>query len=284
MTQGMKEIKRTIKSVSSTKEITMAMELVSSAKLKKARKQLESLESYKTIVLDSFKRILSSLANLSTFKKAENREFKKLFIVIASDRGLAGGYNSNILKLVENTIEDKENALIIPVGQKGIDYFLSKDYVVSEKYLLLGEEPKYEDAAEIGKIAVDLYRHDKVDEINLAFTKFENALSHIPAVIKLFPLEELKDKEKERRNFEFEPSPQAVMEYMILKYVQSAVYCALVEASASEQASRRMSMESATNNAEKMISELEMGYNRARQAYITREIAEIVGGSEALNK
>lgn len=282
MTQGMKEIKRTIKSVSSTKEITMAMELVSSAKLKKARKQLESLESYKTIVLDSFKRILSSSANLSTFKKAENGELKKLFIVIASDRGLAGGYNSNILKLVENTIEDKENALIIPVGQKGIDYFLSKDYVVSEKYLLLGEEPKYEDAAEIGKIAVDLYRHDKVDEINLAFTKFENALSHLPTVIKLFPLEELKDKK--RRNFEFEPSPQAVMEYMILKYVQSAVYCALIEASASEQASRRMSMESATNNAEKMISELEMGYNRARQAYITREIAEIVGGSEALNK
>lgn len=281
MAQGMKEIKRMIKSVSSTKEITMAMELVSSAKLKKARKRLESLESYQKNVIESIRRVLSSAAKLAYLDEAVSEE-KKLFIVITSDKGLAGGYNNNIIKLVENNIEDKKQTVIVPIGQKGIDHFLRNDYEIAGSFPFISESPTYKDAVAIGNLAIDLYKEHKVSEINLVYTRFENVLSNIPTVFKLLPVDNEEEGDVKKQHIEFEPSPEVVLQYLISKYVQISVYGALVESSVSEQGSRRISMESATNNAEEMISDLELGYNRARQASITREIAEIVGGAEAL--
>ncbi len=283
MAQGMKEIKRMIKSVNSTKEITRAMELVSSSKLRQARKRLERLESYQKIVLKSINGLLASVAKLA-YPEDEKREAKcKLFIVITSDKGLAGGYNNNVLKLTENIIEDKEQALVIPIGQKGIDYFTRNNYEIVESFDLISENPQFEDAVNIGNLAIDLYKKHQVYEINLVYTTFKNALSQIPTLVRLLPVDTVESENTNKNiQLECEPSPEAVLDYLISKFIHISIYGALVESSVSEQGARRVSMESATNNAEEMIANLELGYNRARQTSITREITEIVGGAEAL--
>ncbi|GAA0122901.1 ATP synthase F1 subunit gamma [Clostridium faecium] len=282
MSQGMKEIKKMIKSVNSTKEITRAMELVSSSKLRQARKYLEKVELYEKIVAKSITGLLPSIAKLAYVEDKKRERKYKLFIVITSDKGLAGGYNNSIVKFTEDIIEDKEHALVIPIGQKGIDYFTKNHYEIVESFEFISENPQFADAVTIGDIAIDLYKKHQVYEVNVVYTTFKNALSQIPVVLKLLPIETVEGENANNIQIECEPSPEAVLEYLISKFIHISIYSALVESSVSEQGARRMAMESATNNAEEMIAELELGYNRVRQTSITREITEIVGGVEAL--
>ncbi|EOC99447.1 ATP synthase F1 subunit gamma [Caldisalinibacter kiritimatiensis] len=284
MPQSMRDIKRRIRSVSSTKQITKAMELVSSAKLKKARRKLEKTRPYYNTVLRSIQEILASTGGIK-HPFLEKREVKRrAYIVITADRGLAGGYNSNIVKLTQSKIEDKDKDYIIAVGYKGKDFFQKRGYNIAGEFLNISENPRFSHAQKIGDLAMKLYKEEKVDEVNLVYTHFKSTISHEPKVMKLLPAENIRDDEKNEKAalIQYEPSPEEVLDYLIPKYIDSVVYGAMIEASASEQASRRMAMESATDNAEDMIDELKLSYNRARQASITQEISEIVGGAEAL--
>ncbi|SCG81863.1 F-type H+-transporting ATPase subunit gamma [Proteiniborus sp. DW1] len=283
MAQSMKDIKRRIKSVGGIKQITKAMELVSSAKLRKARQRLEMSRPYYQTLVRSIQEILSSTTGIK-HPLLEKREVKnKAFIVITGDRGLAGGYNGNVIRLAESLIGDKERDVILAVGQKGRDYFRRRKYNIAGEFLNISEEPHFIDASSIGSLAIELYEEGKVDEVNIIYSRFKSAMSQEPAVLKLLPAEGIGEEEQGTKTLvEYEPSPEVVLDYLIPKYIHSAIYGALIESSASEQGARRVAMEAATDNAEEMIENLELSYNRARQASITQEISEIVGGAEAL--
>lgn len=285
MPQAMRDIKRRIRSVSNTKKITKAMELVSSAKLRKARGKLDNTRPYFNTIVRSIHGILASTEGIR-HPFIEKREINKsAYIVLTSDRGLAGGYNNNVIKLAESMMKDKKDvSTVIAVGQKARDYFLRRGYEVSGEFLHISETPQYYDAASIGNLVVEMYREKKVDEVILVYTHFKSAISFDPNTLKLLPAENMRDEDDIKRTtlIDYEPSPEEVLGYLIPKYVQSAIYGAMIESSASEQGARRNAMKNATENAEEMIDDLKLSYNRARQASITQEIAEIVAGSEAL--
>lgn len=281
---GMLDIKRRIKSVNSTKQITKAMELVSSAKLRRARERAEKTRPYFGSIKDAVQEIFAS-PNGSRHPLAKEREIKKsCYIVITADRGLCGGYNANVIKAAVANMQDK-TVSVVTVGTKARDYFNKRNYESNGEFIHISENPSYADAKRIGNLVLDLYQKEEVDEVYLVYTKFVSAVSQVPEKIKLLPLSgEKKDEEKGKKleYVTYEPSPEEVLDYLIPKYIESTVFGALVESAASEQGARRVAMESATDNAVEMIDNLTLTYNRARQAAITQEIAEIVGGAEAL--
>ena len=286
MAQSTRDIKRRIRGISNTKQITKAMELVSTAKMRKSRIRLEKSRPYYNTVLNSISSILGDVKMnhpLLTTREVKN----SLYIVVSADRGLAGGYNANINRLVESeSSKDKDNLSLIVVGLKGRDYFRNRGYNIVGEVLGITESPEFSNARQIGELAVDLYLRGEVDEINLVYTRFVSTLSYEPSVLKLLPFNVVKNEGKTSNKptsvIEFEPSPEEALDYLIPKYIESTIFGALIEASSSEQAARRAAMESATDNAEEMIDELNMSYNRARQAAITMELTEIVAGAEAL--
>ena len=284
MAESTRDIKRRIRGITNTKQITKAMELVSSAKLRKAREKLDKTRPYFNTVYESINEILSTTKNIR-HPFLEVREVKKsLYVIVTADRGLAGGYNANILRLVENEIRDKKDSVfLITIGYKGRDYFKRRGYNVVGEFVGITEEPYFSDAQEIGKLVMDLYEKKEVDEVKLASTTFVTTISQESKLIKLLPNENMnKDRETKTSVVEYEPSPEEVLSYLIPKYIESTIYGALIESSCSEQGARRTAMESATDNAEEMIDELTLSFNRARQAAITSELSEIVAGAEAL--
>ncbi|NLY45607.1 MAG: ATP synthase F1 subunit gamma [Tissierella sp.] len=287
MAQSTRDIKRRIRGISNTKQITKAMELVSTAKMRKSRIRLEKSRPYYNTVLNSISSILGDTR--MNHPLITTREVKKsLYIVMTADRGLAGGYNSNINRLVEaESRKDKDSISLIVVGLKGRDYFKNRGYHIAGEFFGITETPGFSDARQIGELAMDLYLKGEVDEISLVYTKFISTLSYEPKILKLLPFNAIQNGTEEKLNkslkvIEFEPSPEEALDYLIPKYVESTIFGALIESSSSEQAARRVAMESATENAEEMIDELNMSYNRARQAAITMELTEIVAGAEAL--
>ncbi|WP_236660315.1 ATP synthase F1 subunit gamma [Isachenkonia alkalipeptolytica] len=283
---GMQDIKRRIKSVDSTKQITKAMELVSSAKLRRARQRVEENRPYFEKIEEAIQGILPHTKELQN-PYIDQREVKKTgYIVITGDRGLCGGYNTNAIKKALNHMEDRE-ASVIAIGQKGVTFFRKRGYDLDGEFVSISEKPMFSDAKSIGKLAMELYKNEMIDEVNLVYTEFVSTITHKPKLIKLLPLDqkEIPEEIQEDRDevMTYEPSPEEVLSYLIPKYVESMIYGALIEASASEQGARRVAMESATDNAEEMIDDLNLKYNRARQASITQEISEIVGGAEAQN-
>lgn len=284
MAQSTKEIKRRIRGISSTKQITKAMELVSTSKLKRARRSLEASRPYYNTVLENIQDIIGLEKNLN-HPLLNKREIKNsLYIVVSADRGLAGGYNSSVIRLAEDAIKENVHASkIITIGTKAREYFKRRNYDVVEEFTGISEAPDFYHAKRIGEKALELYKNKEVDEINIVFTRFLSTISQEPKILRLLPSTEVKkDSGNKRRLVEFEPSTEEVLSYLIPKYIQSTIYGALIESSASEQAARRIAMEAATDNAEEMIDDLQISYNRARQAAITMEISEIVSGADAL--
>ena len=282
----MKEIKTRIKSVESTRQITKAMELVSSSKFRKAKERAESTKPYFNTLYSTVQDIASNTSNSkNVFMK--NRDVKNVcYIVIAGDRGLAGGYNSNILKAVmaHNTLGAGK---VIPIGKKASESFSKRGYEIIDSIETV-ENATYEDANRVAQAAMDAYKKGEVDEVNLVYTQFISALSQEPTIVKLLPVtiepkqgEEIK---KAKCAVQYLPSADAVLGYVLPKYVSGSIYGAIAESFASEQAARRTAMESATDNANEMIAKLELSYNRARQAAVTQEISEIVGGTAASAK
>lgn len=280
----MKEIKTRIKSVESTKQITKAMELVSSSKFRKAKESAESARPYFNTLYNTVQDIAKNTSNSRNVFLKERKVNNVCYIVIAGDRGLAGGYNSNILKAViaHNKLGTGK---VITVGKKAKESLGKRGYEVID-YIESVEKCAYEDANRVAQTAMEAYKNGEVDEVNLVYTEFISALSQEPKIVKLLPVtidntNTEKEVKKGKAAVQYLPSADAVLGYVLPKYVSGSVYGAIAESFASEQAARRTAMESATDNANEMISKLELVYNRARQAAVTQEISEIVGGAAA---
>lgn len=280
----MKEIKTRIKSVESTKQITKAMELVSSSKFRKAKERAESARPYFNTLYNTVQDIAKNTSNSRNVFLKERKVNNVCYIVIAGDRGLAGGYNSNILKAViaHNKLGTGK---VITVGKKAKESLSKRGYEVID-YIESVEKCVYEDANRVAQTAMEAYKNGEVDEVNLVYTEFISALSQEPKIVKLLPVtidntNTEKEVKKGKVAVQYLPSADAVLGYVLPKYVSGSVYGAIAESFASEQAARRTAMESATDNANEMISKLELVYNRARQAAVTQEISEIVGGAAA---
>jgi F-type H+-transporting ATPase subunit gamma len=245
---------------------------------------MEKSRPYYNTVYDNIREVLGNAGNMK-HPYLDVREVKRtLYVVITADRGLAGGFNSNIFRQVEHEISDKKDETdLILVGLKGREYFKRRGYNVLGELINMTEEPSFSHAQKIGKMVMDLYEKEKVDEVRIVYTEFISTISQQIKTLKLLPNDSLKeDISGKGAIIDFEPSPEEVLDYLIPKYIDSVIYGALIESSCSQQGARRTAMESATDNAEEMIDELQLSYNRARQAAITGEISEIVTGAEAL--
>ncbi len=276
----MKDIKRRIKSVGSTRQITKAMELVSSSKLRKAKLHAEQARPYFNELYKSMCEIASANTDFSTVFTVKRPVKHRLFIVIAGDRGLAGGYNSNVLKLAASAhAGDAEKPKIIAIGRKSIEYFTKRGYEVVASYAGIAEHIKPNQAQDIADLAIGLFRNGEVDEVQIFFTMFNSSISQVEQQMAVLPMETVKLDNYGTMNYD--PSPEAVFNRIVPKFTASLVQCAVVESYASEQGARRTAMENATDNADAMTESLSLLYNRARQASITTEIIDIVSGATA---
>lgn len=276
----MKDIKRRIKSVGSTRQITKAMELVSSSKLRKAKLRAEQARPYFNELYKTMCEIASANMDFSTIFTVKREVKHRLFIVIAGDRGLAGGYNSSVLKLAaEAHAQDAEKPKIIAIGKKAIEYFDKRGYDVVASFSDIAEKIKPNQATDIANIAIDLFRRGEVDDVQLFFTMFVSSLSQEAQQMAVLPMST--QKIENYGTMTYDPSPEAVFNRIVPYFTASLIQCAVVESYASEQGARRTAMENATDNADAMIENLSLLYNRARQSSITTEIIDIVSGASA---
>lgn len=284
---GIKEIKTRINSVNSTKQVTKAMELVASSKMRKAKERALAARPYFATMYDTVKDIATNTRGVRNVFLKQREVKNKCYIVVAGDRGLAGGYNSNIIKLTLNHMGNK-NEKIMPIGKKATEYFSKRGYDVLKSAESV-EKCGYEQTLEFANEAMDLYKKGEIDEVYIVYTEFVSPLTQNPKLLKVLPLAFEKEENKETEEqaakgarVQYLPSAEVVLGHIIPKYVSGIVYDGVIESFASEQAARRTAMSSATDNADTMLSNLELSYNRARQSAVTQEITEIVGGVEAL--
>lgn len=279
---NMRDVKRRIKSVESTMQITKAMELVASSKLRKAKERAEASRPFFDAIYQTMAEIFSENTFSSIYTKGVNEKAVPLFVVIAGDRGLAGGFNTNVLKLAESRISECKNPpCIITIGRKATEYFEKRtDIELFRSYDGIAEHINIYQSMAIGDEIIEAYRKGKIGNVEMIFNDYVSPMLQEPRSMKILPVEEIDNGEK-RGLTTYEPSPQAVFEQLIPKYLSGIIYSAVVDSFAAEQASRRSAMESATDNAKEMIDNLSLLYNRARQTAITQEITEIVGGASA---
>ena len=274
-----KEIKNRIRSMESTKQITKAMEMVAASKLRRAQAQVAASRPYFEILRDTIDDIVENNRDFSSPYLTARPVKKIAYIVIAGDRGLAGGYNSNILKLVQQRI-DGQDAVVFPIGKKAVDYFRAHKVPMLSQEHALAADMTIGDCFSVAKQLCRAFRSGEFDEIHVAYTTFVSVLSQVPAVMQLLPLtREAKEQKGGTLEFLYEPDCTEVFDAIVPEYLGGILYGALCESRASEQAARRTAMDSATSNAEDMIADLSLKFNRARQAAITQEITEIVAGS-----
>ncbi len=286
---SMRDIQRRKVSVQSTGQITKAMKLISTVKLQKARERAEHSKPYFQGMYDTVSAVLSRSGNINHRFLKTGESKKKAVILISSNRGLAGGYNSNIVKLItENPEFAPENTVIYAVGRKAKEGLIRRGYEIRQDYSEAADEPMYSDAMGISKDVLKAFESGEIGEIYLAYTVFKNTVSQVPDLKKILPvsMEDSKGEKSEEDTktlMNYEPGEEEVLDIIIPKYVTSLIYGALVEAAASENGARMTAMDSATSNAEEMISELSLMYNRARQGSITQELTEIIAGAEAIS-
>ena len=276
-----KEIKNRIRSMESTKQITKAMEMVAASKLRRAQAQIAASRPYFEILRSTIEDITRANRDFSSPYLKKRGEKKVLYVVIAGDRGLAGGYNSNVLKLVYSQIQDKE-AAVLPIGKKAVDSFKSKGIPILTDAYAEAASVGIGDCFSIAKQLSSAFLDGQYDQVYVAYTNFVSMLSQSPDFMKLLPLEkpEIKENAPPRRcDTLYEHPAEEVFAAIVPEYLGGVLYGALCESRASEQAARRSAMDSATQNADEMIADLSLKFNRARQAAITQEITEIVAGS-----
>ena len=284
---SMRDIKRRKSSIQSTQQITKAMKLVSTVKLQKAKLHAEATDPYFNHMYQTVTSILAKSGNINHPYLTPGASDKIAVVVITSNRGLAGGYNANVTKLVTNNQEllPKDKVEVFCIGSKGREALERYGYTIKEDHSAIMEAPTYEDAAAVCARVLDAFTRGEIGEIYLAYTHFKNTVVHIPKLMKLLPVE-FSDEEisaaDDKLIMNYEPNVEEALNLIIPKYVTSIFYGALVEALASENGARMQAMDSATSNAEDMISDLSLKYNRARQGSITQELTEIIAGAEAL--
>ncbi|MBE5832822.1 MAG: ATP synthase F1 subunit gamma [Butyrivibrio sp.] len=286
MAGSMKAVKLRIKSVQSTMQITKAMQLVAASKLRKAKERADQSKPYLETMLSTLTDIANGNTDFqSAYTKAGEND-RWLYIVIAGDRGLAGGYNSNLFKFVESEIKDKNNVTVLPIGKKSVEFFKHRKMdILTEEYAEVAKT-SISDCFQIAKLICGSYGGDGFGHVFLCYTNFVSMLSQVPTATSLLPLSDLSTEKKEsdgkpKELILYEPDSETVFNAIVPEYLAGLLYTSINISYASELAARRTAMEAATDNAEEMIETLSLYYNRARQASITQEITEIVAGAES---
>ena len=280
------DIRRRIKSVKSIQQITKAMKMVAAARLRKAQDKALASKPYTDKIIEMLTSVAQGAGEVS-HPLLSVREVKKVgYLVLTSDKGLAGAYSSNVIKEALPFVQGRKNVSICALGRKGRDYFKRRDYVIDREYIGISERPTYQDAVQVARDMARDYLTAKYDEIHLVYTRFSSPGHFRPEALKLLPLDtpgqEGTAASPAAQPIIFEPSASIVLEALLPKYLETVIYGALTQAAASELGSRMLAMSSATDNAQELITSLILNYNKVRQANITREISEIVGGAEAL--
>lgn len=299
--QSMRDIKRRIRSVKSTQQITKAMEMVAAAKLRRSQEQVLQGRPFAEKLQEVLARLAGPTggrASRADHPLLQSREVKRVgYVIVSADRGLAGGYNANILRRAQETIdaEEREYQLTV-IGRKARDYFRKRNYELAEEYIGIGDEIDFMLARELARELIQAYEQGELDEVHLVYTRFVSAAVHRPTVERLLPLDrpsapaetESGDQDgdgsgaEEGAEYLYEPDPATILQILLPRFVEIQVYRALMEAKASELGARMVAMKNASDNADEMLGELTLSFNRARQASITKELSEIVGGADAL--
>ncbi len=282
-TGNMKGIKRRIKSVESTMQITKAMQLVASSKLRRAKERADCARPYFNALYETMCDIQAENPGfLSPFKGAKENG-RTLLVVIAGDRGLAGGFNSSIFKLADARIAElggMDAVEILAIGKKACDYYIKRKYTMFAAFSQVAEHLKIHDTAEYADEIVFAYTHGRFKSVEIFYTNYVSPITQTAASLEILPINIPQDEHKMREIPVYEPSAAFVFDHIVPRFISGMLYGAIIDSFASEQASRRNAMENASDNAEVMIADLSLSYNRARQAAITQEITEIVGGSQ----
>ena len=298
-----REIQNRIKSIRDTMKITKAMYMMSSMKLRKAKQKLENTEPYFYELQEQISDILYHFPDMQHLyfdnraKDMQETVKKKAYIVISGDKGMAGAYNHNVIKATEALANESEKYRIYAIGETARHYFISQGYKVDEGFHYSANNPSIHRARVITEYIIDLYKQERIDEVYVIYTRMTNSIKEETEIHQLLPLkthqfieQELLEKSDKYAGEESDdwfliyPSPKKVLEKLAYSYVTGFMYGALVESSASEENARMMAMQAATDNAETMLHDLSVEYNRVRQAAITQEITEVVGGAKALRK
>jgi len=289
----LRAIRRRIRSVESTKKITRAMELIAASRIVKARERVRAARPYAEKMIEVIRNVARASGDVAD-PLLERRDLVTMgVLVVTSDRGLAGAYNSSVLRMAErHMVEWRDQGVAVrlyAVGKKAQTYFSFRGYEMAESFLAVTDQPTYADARKIAQALTDDYRSGTVDAVDIFYTVFRSALSYVPTQAELLPVSPPTDDEGQPDtagpavSYEYEPDPGAILGRLLPRYVESAIYEQLLESSASEHASRQRAMKAATDNAEELIKVLTRTANQARQAEITTEIAEIVGGAQAMS-
>ena len=279
---SMRDIKRRRDSIQSTQQITKAMKLVSTVKLQRARTRADNARPYFDKMYETVQSILADSERLDHPYLTAGASDRKAVIVVTSNRGLAGGYNSNVIRLLTEDVD------IYGVGRKGVETLSRRGWHIVSDDSGVMDAPAFSDAAAIGEKVLASFAAGQVGEIYLAYTRFKNTVVHVPTLTRLLPVDWEKEKEKRQESgsrtlMNYEPNPEEALDLLVPKYVNSIIFGAFIEAAASENGARMQAMDAASGNADDMIAALSLAYNRARQGAITQELTEIISGAEALN-
>lgn len=291
MSGALKEVRNRIKSVQSTQQITKAMKMVSAAKLRRAQDAIVQMRPYAKKLQEMLSNIVSNADGDVNMALAKERPIEKvLLIVVTSDRGLCGGYNSNIIKLAKQDIKDKYaaqfakgNVEILPLGKKGFEHFSKNKFKVVENYWSIFSDLNFENVAAAAKYAMDAFSRGDVDAVDLVYSEFRNAATQVFIAEPFLPVKKTETKKGETKaDFIFEPDKNVLIQELMPKILNTQLYKAMLDAHASEHGARMTAMDKATENANELLKALKISYNRARQAAITTELTEIVSGAAAL--
>ena len=284
----LRDTRRRIRSVEAIKKITRAMELIATSRIPKAQGRVNASKPYTAKLIEVIENVGAAGAG-AKHRLLEQREIKTVgLLVVGSDRGLAGSYSSNVIRLAESRIRelDREgkDVVLYAVGKKAQAYFRYRGFRIEGSYLGVTDTPGYGDARAVASSAVTAFATGRIDSVEVFFTRYQSAMTQTPTRVDLLPITppERADREGPTATYEFEPSPEEILDRLLPRYVEATVFNVLLEASASEHSARRRAMKAATDNAEELIRVLSVQANRARQAEITTAITEIVGGAEAL--
>jgi F-type H+-transporting ATPase subunit gamma len=278
------DIKRRIRSVKSTQQITKAMKMVAAAKLRRTQGAVVAARPYSAKLKEVLSRLVASSPDLKD-PLLEIREPKKVgFVVVSANKGLSGGYNANIIKkaVVSMAHHRDQEIGVLAVGKKARDFFRRRNYQVEGEFLSISDVPTIDEAKELANTVRTFYTEGIYDEVYIVYTEFINAIQQRPNLKKLLPIETPQEETVGELDYIFDPSPQVVLNQLLPLYLTNQIFSALMEAKASEHGATMTAMGAATDNASEILDQLTLSYNRARQAAITQEISEIVGGANAL--
>jgi F-type H+-transporting ATPase subunit gamma len=284
----LRDTRRRIRSVEAIKKITRAMELIATSRIPRAQARVSASKPYTAKLIEVIENVGVAGAG-AKHRLLEQREIKTVgLLVVSSDRGLAGSYASNVIRLAESRIRelDREgkDVVLYAIGKKAQAYFRYRGFRIEGSFLGVTDTPGYGDARAVASSVVTAFATGRIDSVEVFFTRYQSAMTQIPTRVDLLPISppERAESEGPAATYEFEPSPEEILDRLLPRYVEATVFNVLLEASASEHSARRRAMKAATDNAEELIRVLSVQANRARQAEITTAITEIVGGAEAL--